>query len=103
MLSEGDIKREIVELLRKHQIQISAYDADAEERKQRLSYRHFKRLEATADRASYIDKVLLIRKQHLQMARYKVRLQKKRTELLLKQAVELKALKLQLKKAQLYG
>ncbi|WP_157474682.1 hypothetical protein [Dyadobacter sp. Leaf189] len=84
-------------------MQVSAYDHDAEEKKQRLSHRHFKRLEAIADQAGYINKALLVRKQHLQMQRYKVRLQKKRTELLLQQAVELKTLKLKLKRAQLYG
>ncbi|WP_439559668.1 hypothetical protein [Dyadobacter sp.] len=103
MLSEGDIKREIIELIRKHQSQVSAYDHDAEEKKQRLSYRHFRRLEATADQMGYLNKALLVRKQHLQMQRYKVRLQKKRTELLFQQAIELKTLKLKLETAQLHS
>ncbi|CAG5068054.1 hypothetical protein DYBT9623_00782 [Dyadobacter sp. CECT 9623] len=103
MLSELDLRQEIVKLLREHQAQISNYDKEAAERKQRLLYRHFRKLESIEEEGSFLSKALQIRRQHLQMQRYKLRIQRKRTELIFKQAIELNALKMRWREAQIKG
>jgi hypothetical protein len=101
--SEIDFRAEAIKLLRSHQEQLTDYDIEASERRKRLAYRHFRSLELLDDDAGFVMKALMIRKHYLQMQRYKVRLQKKRDELLSKQARELKEMKSRWAKAKLHG
>lgn len=89
-----DYRVEVIKLLRSHQEELAMYDVEAEMRRQRLSFRHFRTLDNLGDEVSYVKKALIIRKQYLQMQRFKTRLKQKRLELLLKQAQQLKELKL---------
>jgi hypothetical protein len=101
MSIEIDFRGEVIKLIRTHQEELASYDKEAIDRRQRLGYRHFRRLESMGDDVGYVAKALVMRRQYLQIQRYKVRVEKKRMELLSRQAIELKELKSQWARAKL--
>ncbi|SKB77297.1 hypothetical protein [Dyadobacter psychrophilus] len=94
-----NLQAEIVALMRRHQEILNNFDSEAIELRKRLAARNFRRIESLGDDTSFLTKANLMRKQFLQVQRFKVRLQKKRVELLLQHAAELKELKLKWSKS----
>ena len=97
MASNNQYQREqCIKLIRIHNEQLIEFDTEAARKRQLLSYRHFRRIESLDDTVSYLTKALILRRQYVQIQRFKLRIQKERVALLMKQATELKELKSQL-------
>ena len=89
-----NLQAEIIALMRRHLEVLNSFDFEAIELRKRLAARNYKRIELLGDDTSLFIKANLMRKQFQQVQRFKVRLEKKRVELLLQHAAELKELKL---------